>query len=75
MVGDVDFVRECLTFFRVLKTPILIPAGALAEFYHRILQQSGAPAMRKVVGRAIECSTVPMFVKAQYKHPVRTLIF
>ncbi|KAI9637514.1 armadillo-type protein [Dioszegia hungarica] len=42
---------------------------ALAEFYHRILQQSGAPAMRKVVGRAIECSTVPMFVKAQYKHP------
>lgn len=45
-------------------------SGALAEFYHRILQHGDAPAMRKVVGRAIECATVPIFLKAQYKHPV-----
>lgn len=51
----------------------LISIGALAEFYDRILSQDGAPAMRNVVGRAIECATVPSFIKAQYKHPVSFL--
>lgn len=43
---------------------------ALVEFYLRILSQSNAIPMRKVIGRAVECATVPVFIRAQYKHPV-----
>lgn len=48
--------------------------GAWSDFLLDIIRTGNAPDMRTVVVRAIECVTLPVFLRALCGMPVRTLL-